>query len=283
MEIISKSQEELGISLRKSSKIFSNFEESNDSIIDNIETNDIELYVSEKFGKYEKCLINDETYEWISRKFYLKSAPNMEIMKYIERINTNLEISGPVGLCAGWFLFKLVFNIKCNEKLSDALNNNDGDYIKYEDRDDNYWDTRSFPLSLGESFNVNGINNEEEVNSIGMNDKDESFNSVISEEEEGSINKEINLMKVNKLNAFRLILTSIRISSKLIEDKNFRQEYYCKVTGLQKLEDLFRLELAMGYGLEWGLFTNEYTLWRYLFHMQSIARGCKLLRDRLCK
>ena len=88
-------------------------------------------------------------------------------------------------------------------------------------------------------------------------------------------------MKVSKLNAFRLILTCVRISSKLIEDKNFKQNYYCKVTGLQKLEDLFRLELAMGYGLDWGLFTNEYTLWRYLFHMQALTRGCQRLRERV--
>jgi predicted HTH domain antitoxin len=299
--LISKSQEELGVSLRTSSKIFSNFE-TEDASMTSLMESDLSTYVYDKVGTYEKCCIDAERYQWLANKFYLKSEPNMAVEKYLDRINSNLDVSGAVGLCAGWFLFKFLFNIKCEEKLSL------GDNILEKDLNGEVsWATRSLPLALGGSFCIAddasgsdyGNTTTGLTTSTSMNaNADDSISSAISEldgEDEDETDqvsttpishdettpKEVDLMKVSKLNAFRLILTCVRISSKLIEDKNFKQNYYCKVTGLQKLEDLFRLELAMGYGLDWGLFTNEYTLWRYLFHMQALTRGCQRLRERV--
>lgn len=204
MKIISKSQEELGVSLRKKSMIMSNFEEASGPEGGSPRLRE---YIAAEVGSYEPCC-DEETRKWLSKKFYLKNAPNMEISAYIDRINRNLDISGAVALCAGWFLFKFVFNIRSMEKK-----------------------IRDVPLVPHGGGTME---------------------------------------RVSKRNAFRLILTSIRLASKLIEDKNYKQGYYCRVTGLQKTSDLFRLELAMGYGLEWGLFVNEKVLKRYLIHLDQL-------------
>lgn len=275
LELISKSQEELGVSLRKSSKILSNFETDPTY---SINEKDLAEYIENNIGEYEKCSNDEETVNCLAKKFYLKTAPKMELDKYIDRINSNLEVSGATGLCAGWFLFKFIFNLRCNEKLSDGINN-----IKdlQESKNPINWGSRSIPLTLGNSFLLDSDDDANVTKSLQSFSIDHSFSSINSTNSINSSNstKQIKISKVSKLNAFRLILTCVRISSKLIEDKNFKQQYYCKVTGLQKLEDLFRLELALGYGLDWELFTNEYTLWRYLFHIQAFVQGCSRLRE----
>ncbi|GAV28610.1 hypothetical protein PMKS-002083 [Pichia membranifaciens] len=305
LELISKSQEELGISFRKSSKILTNFEMSSKP---SLSAADLKVYVRKNIGEYEKCSTDSDTLAWISNKFYLKSAPKMELSSYIDRINSHLEISGAVGLCAGWYLFKFLFNIKCIEKLSDGINcaQNSIAIDAYTE-----WESRCLPLVLGNSFSslcggesshslsddlkVDGDSSMGSGNAICAQPMDNSFSScssVLNEDdsftttsspnaEHKESNSEVHMSKISKLNAFRLILTCVRISSKLIEDKNFKQHYYCKVTGLQKLEDLFRLELALGYGLDWELFINEFTLWRYLFHMKALVVGCERLREKL--
>lgn len=272
LEMISKSQEELGVSLRKSSLILNNFEDNDITDID------LEDYIHENIGNYEKCCTNNENLQFIHKKFYLKVEPKIGLVNYIDRINTNLDISAAVGLCTGWFLFKYLFNLRCNEYLSDGFKFNEND-MKLS--------LRSLPLSLGASFNNNESSsnvdefNEEILNSQVMNPEDSST-SIISNNEESLLDcKKVTSGEVNKRNAFRLILSSVRIASKLIEDKNFKQGYYCKVTGLQKVEDLFRLELALGYGLDWELFTNEYTLWRYLLHMKCLRNAVKIIEGRI--
>lgn len=304
LELISKSQEELGISFRKSSKILSNFELNSKP---SLAAKDLHDYVNDRIGRYEKCSTDSSTLTWIANKFYLKSAPKMELDSYIDRINSHLEISGAVGLCAGWYLFKFLFNLKCDEKLSDGIDNYE---ILNSTGGNTEWESRCLPLILGKSFclhddeqkeasdgelKVDGESNTGSNSEIGAQLMDSSFSScssMINEDDsytsattnnldQQEPNLEVRMSKISKLNAFRLILTCVRISSKLIEDKNFKQHYYCKVTGLQKLEDLFRLELALGYGLDWELFINEYTLWRYLFHMKALVVGCERLRGRL--
>lgn len=300
LELISKSQEELGISFRKSSKILTNFEMSSKP---SLSATDLRVYVGKNIGEYEKCSTDSDTLAWISNKFYLKSAPKMELSSYIDRINSHLEISGAVGLCAGWYLFKFLFNIKCVEKLSDGITCAQNSIAIDADTE---WESRCLPLVLGDSFSsvfggshslsddmkVDGEPNTgsgNEISALPMDNSFSSCSSVVNEDDSlltpnGELrdgNSEVHMSKISKLNAFRLILTCVRISSKLIEDKNFKQHYYCKVTGLQKLEDLFRLELALGYGLDWELFINEYTLWRYLFHMKALVMGCERLRKKI--
>lgn len=341
LELISKSQEELGVSLRQDSKILSNFELDEEET-PTLTVKDLNDFVHDNIGKYEKCSTDIETLTWISNKFYLKSAPKMELTNYLDRINSHLEISGAVGLCAGWYLFKFLFNLKCDEKLSNGITGHNLQYLNKNLQRDVDWENRCLPLVLGNSFKYNsstanssatgsssfltgdeGVNNEGDIdkdmgskanesdhtdgvanpilNAIYSQEMDTSCSSVSSfiNDDEGDdladpitnpttttasttiSNFEVHMSKLSKLNAFRLILTCIRISSKLIEDKNFKQHYYCKVTGLQKLEDLFRLELALGYGLDWELFINEYTLWRYLFHMKALVLGCENLRAKI--
>lgn len=292
LEMISKSQEELGVSLRKSSMILSNFEDND------ITETDLEKFVHEEIGSYEKCCTNIENLNFIHKKFYLKVEPKIGLINYIDRINANLDISAAVGLCTGWFLFKFLFNLRCDEYLSDGskFNNNDNN-------DDIKLSMRSLPLSLGSSFeetnssfsSISDSNSEvsDEINvmSQGMN-LDDSSTSIISNTDNDSSDKfykddkfnsfkKVSVAEVNKRNAFRLLLSSIRIASKLIEDKNFKQGYYCKVTGLQKVEDLFRLELALGYGLDWELFANEHTLWRYLLHMKCLRNAVEIIEERI--
>ncbi|ODV85486.1 hypothetical protein CANARDRAFT_28277 [[Candida] arabinofermentans NRRL YB-2248] len=79
----------------------------------------------------------------------------------------------------------------------------------------------------------------------------------------------ITMAPMDNLNIFRLILTVLRISLKLIEDKNFNQAYYCKITGLQHVEDLFKMELNMLYLLEFKTFINEFNLIRFLFQFKQ--------------
>lgn len=83
----------------------------------------------------------------------------------------------------------------------------------------------------------------------------------------------IQLTPVEPLDVFRLVLSVIRISLKLIEDKNFKQAYYCKITGLQNVQDLFRLELSYLYLLEFNLFINEYILIRFLYQFRVFHRN----------
>ncbi|QPG75448.1 hypothetical protein FOA43_002803 [Brettanomyces nanus] len=83
-------------------------------------------------------------------------------------------------------------------------------------------------------------------------------------EEEGPIK----MTSVDSLDIFRLVLSALRISLKLIEDKNFKQAYYCKITGLQHIDDLFKLELAFLYLLNFNLFINEFSLTRFLFQFK---------------
>ncbi|KAG7929254.1 uncharacterized protein OGAPODRAFT_14888 [Ogataea polymorpha] len=77
------------------------------------------------------------------------------------------------------------------------------------------------------------------------------------------------MLQINELNAFRLVLSVLRLSLKLIEDKNYKQSYYCKVTGLQSVEELFKLELNLLYLLNFDLFVNEIALTRFLFQFHQ--------------
>ncbi|KAG0689301.1 hypothetical protein C6P40_005238 [Pichia californica] len=162
LELISKSQEELGISFRKSSKILSNFEID---VKPKLNLNDLKDFINENIGEYEKCSFDQDKLTWISNKFYLKSAPKMELNSYIDRINSHLEISGAVGLCAGWYLFKFLFNLKCNEKLSDGLTN----FQILNNEDSIQWESRCLPLVLGNSFICNNnLNSNESDGDIDM-------------------------------------------------------------------------------------------------------------------
>lgn len=289
MEIISKSQEELGVSLRKGSMILSNFE--NNFEASSFNESDIEEYVHETIGNYEKCCNNAENLEFIHKKFYLKAEPNISLVSYIDRINVNLDISAGVGLCSGWFLFKFLFNLKCDEYLSDGVR-----YIHPVSSNNRInLSFRSLPLAVGNSFEEQQKFDFNDYDEDRVDDEDTSYASELMKANESVTSiisitdvldklpstKKIPFAKVNKRNAFRLILSSLRIASKLIEDKNFKQAYYCKVTGLQKVEDLFRLELALGYGLDWELFTNEYTLWRYMLHMKGLLLAVEVIESKL--
>lgn len=240
--LVSASQEELGVSLRISSKMMSNFDEglwgsgsgartgSSGSVEDLLEydepvlpltKNDLKTYVKTNVGTLERTIAMDD---WVSygRKFYLKTAPSVSIEGYIERINRYAGISGSVGLCAGLFLMRFLFNIR--GRSVGAATGISGDM-------------RLWPLP----YECKG----------------------------GEI------MAVSGLNVFRLVLTAIRLALKLVEDKNFQQGYFCRICGLQKPEDLFRMELAMGFGTNWDVMMNQYDLWGFLMILKGIKTSLR--------
>ncbi|OUM52488.1 hypothetical protein BVG19_g1685 [[Candida] boidinii] len=85
----------------------------------------------------------------------------------------------------------------------------------------------------------------------------------------------IRMIPIEDLNIFRLILTSIRISSKLIEDKNYKQNYYCKITGLQNTNELFKLELIFLFIIDFNLITNEILILRHLYQLKLFNNNLK--------
>lgn len=238
-QLVSASQEELGVSLRMQSKMMSNFDEglygssqrtegsseSSSSEAPQYEepllpltVKDLKRYVGANVGMLERT-IPREDWEAFGRKFYLKSAPKVTIGSYIERINRYAGISGSVGLCAGLFLMRFLFNVR-----GTSIYTNQGVA----------GDSRLWPLPL---------------------------------------QCEVELMEVTPLNVFRLVLTAIRLALKLVEDKNFQQGYFCRICGLQRPSDLFRMELAMGFGLNWGLMMNQYDLWGFVLALRAIKEG----------
>ncbi|KAH3664300.1 hypothetical protein OGAPHI_004652 [Ogataea philodendri] len=82
-------------------------------------------------------------------------------------------------------------------------------------------------------------------------------------------NHKVEMLPVGELNVFRLILTTLRIALKLIEDKNHKQAYFCKVTGIRGVEELFKLELTLLYLLDFNLFINEPGMIRFLFQFRQ--------------
>lgn len=205
---ITRSQEELGVTLRQHSKILSNFNEEN-------ETTARASQISEYARRLGISKANLEPDQWkkLIGKFYLKEEPRMNLLSYIDRIHQHGSISSSVAICAVMLLWRFITNVKefgCVNGME-----------------------RMLPLPIVQ---------------------------------------DLALMELNNLNSFRLILTSLRLSLKLIEDKNFTQKFYCKVVGLPKTEDLFRLELSMGFGLNWSLFFNEYEYWKALSLASTLHR-----------
>lgn len=88
---------------------------------------------------------------------------------------------------------------------------------------------------------------------------------------------DIHMSSVNNRNVFRLILGSLRVSLKLIEDKNYKQRYYCKVVGMQNMSEMLNLELAEMFMLNFHLFINEYVLTRFLFQFKVFDHNARLL------
>ncbi|AOA60941.1 hypothetical protein PP7435_CHR1-2137 [Komagataella phaffii CBS 7435] len=74
----------------------------------------------------------------------------------------------------------------------------------------------------------------------------------------------ITMLPINELNIFRLVSAIIRIASKLIEDKNFKQTYYCKVAGLQSMKELQNLELSFLFLFNFNLFVSREILLSHL-------------------
>ncbi|CDK24538.1 unnamed protein product [Kuraishia capsulata CBS 1993] len=85
----------------------------------------------------------------------------------------------------------------------------------------------------------------------------------------------IQMIPFEDLNAFRLVLTVIRTASKLVEDKNYKQSYYCKICGLQDQDELFRLEMGFLFLINFNLMVNENILLRHLVRMKSFNENMK--------
>lgn len=72
------------------------------------------------------------------------------------------------------------------------------------------------------------------------------------------------------LNVHRLLLTALRVACKVIEDINFKQRRYASVAGVSTL-DLYRLEIALLFLLDFDVFTEMNGLRAHLRDLQRLA------------
>lgn len=227
--LVSASQEEIGVPLRMGSKMLSNFEDelaqSGSSLLDTRELydepllpltcKDLKSYIHAHVGSCEPITRDPDDRASYGKKFNLKTAPNVSLEFYIDRINAYSHVSGSVALCAGILLMRFLFNVRSVGLEGHGVAG----------------DNRLWPMALAGSEPM---------------------------------------LPVTELNVFRLLLTSLRLASKLLEDKNYAQKYYCKVCGLQQGSDLFRMELALGFGIDWCVLVNEFDIWPFLLLLKSI-------------
>lgn len=72
------------------------------------------------------------------------------------------------------------------------------------------------------------------------------------------------------LNVHRLLLTALRVACKVIEDINFKQRRYASIAGVSTL-DLYRLEIALLFLLDFDVFTEMNGLRAHLRDLQRLA------------
>lgn len=88
---------------------------------------------------------------------------------------------------------------------------------------------------------------------------------------------DLQLIPFNNLNLYRIILTSMRVALKFIEDKNFKIRYYCKIVGLN-VKDYATLELNFLFLIDFKFFINDHVMSDTL---KLIRRLDKFLKDPL--
>ncbi len=72
------------------------------------------------------------------------------------------------------------------------------------------------------------------------------------------------------LNVHRLLLAALRIACKVIEDINFKQQRYASIAGVSTL-DLYRLEIALLFLLDFDVFTDMGDLCAHLRDLQRFT------------
>ncbi|GMH31020.1 hypothetical protein Nepgr_032863 [Nepenthes gracilis] len=78
---------------------------------------------------------------------------------------------------------------------------------------------------------------------------------------------------LTSLNVHRLLITSITIAAKFIDDAFFNNAYYAKVGGVSTLE-MNRLEMKLLFSIDFRLKVSTETFRRYCLQLEKEAGGC---------
>uniref|UniRef100_A0A2N9IXR0 Cyclin n=1 Tax=Fagus sylvatica TaxID=28930 RepID=A0A2N9IXR0_FAGSY len=70
------------------------------------------------------------------------------------------------------------------------------------------------------------------------------------------------------LNVHRLLVTSVMVASKMIDDEHYNNAFYARVGGVSKLE-LNRLELELLFLLDFGVAVSSRVFESYCFHLEK--------------
>ncbi|XP_065859924.1 cyclin-U2-1-like [Euphorbia lathyris] len=90
--------------------------------------------------------------------------------------------------------------------------------------------------------------------------------------------------RINSRNVHRLLITTIMVASKYVEDMNYRNSYYARVGGLSKIE-LNRLEVEFLFLMGFKLHVNVSVFESYCCHLErevSIGGGYHIEKTLRC-
>lgn len=83
--------------------------------------------------------------------------------------------------------------------------------------------------------------------------------------------------QLSSLNVHRLLITSIMLAAKFVDDAFFNNAYYAKVGGVSSLE-MNKLEMKFLFSIDFRLRVNVETFKKYCLQLEKEASGCQIDR-----
>ncbi|XP_050237613.1 cyclin-P3-1 [Mercurialis annua] len=80
-------------------------------------------------------------------------------------------------------------------------------------------------------------------------------------------------IRLTSLNVHRLLITSVTVAAKFIDDAFFNNAYYAKVGGVST-EELNKLEMKFLFSIDFRLQVNVNTFGRYCSQLENVAADC---------
>ncbi|XP_021747252.1 cyclin-P3-1-like [Chenopodium quinoa] len=80
---------------------------------------------------------------------------------------------------------------------------------------------------------------------------------------------------LTSLNIHRLLVTSLMVAAKFVDDASFNNAYYAKVGGISTSE-INRLEMKLLFSIDFRLQVNEDTFRRYCLLLEKEGEGCHI-------
>lgn len=179
------------------------------------------------------------------RKFNLKSKPKISIMDYVVRLQKYLKFGNTVMIVASYYIYNLIYFYHGEEDTKKEIGKKD---------------------MCDNTKNVNtGAESSDTRNMTVQNDKDAVPIDI------PYLNAEIDAesyLSLTELNSYRIVLTTLRIATKLIEDLNFSSKFFAQICGI-KVGELNKMETVMLFLLDFDLkVDNE----RLLSHLKRIRK-----------